>query len=82
LAPEETSNGTVIFVNKKQFRVGEPSLTGGQILQLDGYNVNQYHLFLVRGQSSDKIEAGQSVVLEDGMHFNALLKSVPYGRAP
>lgn len=69
----------VIFVNKKQFKVTEDSLTGAQILTLAGFDVNQYDLFLVHGQSSQKIESNQSVKIENGEHFNAILKSVPYG---
>lgn len=69
----------VIFVNKKQFKVTEDSLTGAQILALAGFDVNQYDLFLVHGQSSQKVEPNQSVKIENGEHFNAILKSVPYG---
>lgn len=68
-----------IFVNKKQFRVSENSLTGRQILQLAGFDVNQYDLFLVHGQNSQKIGPDESVNIVNGEHFNAILKSVPYG---
>ena len=80
--PAEEEDGREIFVNKKKFRVEQRSLKGAQILQLVGYNVNEYDLFLVRGQTSEKIDADQSVEIENGMHFNALLKSVPYGTVP
>lgn len=69
----------VIFVNKKQIRVEEDSLTGRQILEKAGLEANQYDLFLVRGQNSEKIEPEQVVSLKNGLHFNAILKSVPYG---
>jgi hypothetical protein len=76
---EEKDKGKVIFVNKKQFRVTEDKLTGSQILQLAGYDPNQYDLFLVHGQKSEQIAPDQSVEIKDGMHFNAIPKNVPYG---
>jgi len=69
----------VIFVNKKQYKVTERTLTGQQILGLAGFDVNQYDLFMVRGQSSDQIQPNQSVEIKSGLHFNAILKNVPYG---
>jgi len=68
-----------IFVNKKKFEVKEEKLSGAQILQLAGFDPTQYDLFLIHGQKSDKIEVDQFVTIENGMHFNAILKSVPYG---
>lgn len=69
-----------IFVNKtKKIRVEEATLTGAEILQRTEFEVNQYDLFLVKGQTSNKIEPTQEVEIENGMHFNAILKSVPYG---
>jgi hypothetical protein len=68
-----------IFVNKKEIRVTESSLTGGQILRLGGFDPNQYDLFLVQGQQSTQIGPGQSVDMQNGLHFNAILKNVPYG---
>ena len=69
-----------IFVNKtKKIRVEEATLTGAEILQRAGFDVSKYDLFLVKGQTSEKIEADQVVEIENGMHFNAILKSVPYG---
>lgn len=79
---EETKNNPhekVIFVNKKQIKVVEDVLTGRQILEKAGYSVDQYDLFLVHGQSSKKIEPDEKVEIKNGMHFNAILKSVPYG---
>jgi hypothetical protein len=69
----------VIFVNKKQYKVTERTLTGQQILGLAGFDVNQYDLFMVRGQSSDQIQPNQSVEIKSGLRFNAILKNVPYG---
>ena len=69
----------VIIVNKKQIRVDKDSLTGRQILEKAGLDANQYDLFLVRGQNSEKIEAEQGVSIKNGLQFNAILKSVPYG---
>lgn len=69
----------VIIVNKKQIRVDEDSLTGRQILEKAGLDANQYDLFLVRGQNSEKIEAEQGLSIKNGLQFNAILKSVPYG---
>lgn len=78
-ASQTHSPEKVILVNKKEFKVSQDSLTGEQILALAGYAVNQYDLFLVHGQSSQKIEPSQQVEIKNGLHFNAILKSVPYG---
>lgn len=69
----------IIFVNKKPIHVSEDSLTGRQILEKAGFDPGQYDLFLVHGQNSQKIEPDQSVEIKNGLHFNAILKSVPYG---
>ncbi len=69
----------MIFVNKDQFKVSEETLTGQQILNKAGRDPNQYDLFLVHGVQSDQIQLNQSVQIKDGLHFNAILKSVPYG---
>jgi len=76
---DKKADKDVISVNKKRFDVSEESLTGTQILQLAGYDPNQYDLFLVHGQKDELIGPGQNVPMEDGLHFNAILKNVPYG---
>lgn len=76
----EHSQEKNIFVNKtKKLSVVEATLTGAEILQKAEFEANQYDLFLVKGQTSDKIEPGQEVEIKNGLHFNAILKSVPYG---
>ncbi len=69
----------VIFVNKRQFKVSQNELTGTQILALSGYAAAEYDLFLVLGQRSEQIQPGQTVDIKNGLHFNAILKNVPYG---
>ena len=69
----------IIFVNKKQIRVIEDKLTGRQILEKAEYDPTQYDLYLVHGQNSQKIELDQVVEIKNGLHFNAILKSAPYG---
>ena len=69
----------VIFVNKKEITVREDKLDGAQILTLARLEPEKYDLFLIRGQHSDKIKPNQVVEIKDGMRFNAILKSVPYG---
>jgi len=75
----QSMNGFVIFVNKQEVRVTENSLTGSQILQRANFDPNQYDLFLVQGQQSTQIGHDQSVEIRNGLHFNAILKNVPYG---
>ena len=80
LSSGEKGNDTdVIFVNNKPFEVSAESLTGSQILQLGTYDPSQYDLFLVHGQKDELIGSTQSVDIENGLHFNAILKNVPYG---
>lgn len=78
---KETLNGSkkVIFVNKKEITTTEDKLSGKQILTLARLKPEEYDLFLVHGQTSDKIEPDQTVEIKNGMRFNAILKSVPYG---
>lgn len=76
---EVRSKEKEIFVNKKRLVVTEDSLTGAQILQRAGFDPAQYDLFLVHGQKSDLISPDQSVEIKNGLHFNAILKNVPYG---
>jgi hypothetical protein len=75
----QSMNDFVIFVNKQEVRVTENSLTGSQILQRANFDPNQYDLFLVQGQQSTQIGHDQSVEIRNGLHFNAILKNVPYG---
>ena len=69
----------IIFVNRKEITVTEDKLDGEQILALARLDSNEYDLFLVRGQDSRKIDAKEIVEIRNGMRFNAILKSVPYG---
>lgn len=69
----------VIFVNKKEFKVTEKTLTGTQILGLVGYTPTEYDLFLVEGQKSQQIGPDQSIQIKDGLRFNAIIKKAPYG---
>lgn len=69
----------IIFVNKKEITVLEEKLDGAQILALAHLTPKEYDLFLIHGQTSDKIEPDQQIEIKDGMRFNAILKSVPYG---
>ena len=75
----EENNKKIISVNGKEIPVTENQLDGEQILTLARLKSNEYDLFLVHGQSSEKIEVKQIVDIKDGMRFNAILKSVPYG---
>ena len=68
----------VIFVNKNQIRVDEDQLTGRQILAMAGIS-QDYDLFLVQGQDSQKIELDQVVEIKNGLHFRVIIKVVPYG---
>jgi hypothetical protein len=69
----------VIFVNKKELKVDQATLKGQQILTDAGYDPTQYDLYLVRGQKDEQIQPDQSVTMENGLHFNAILKNAPYG---
>lgn len=68
----------VIFVNKEKFKVEEDELRGSQILALAGIS-QEYDLFLVQGQRSDKIEPDQIVEIKNGLHFHVIIKVVPFG---
>ena len=69
----------IIFVNKKEIIVKEKSLTGKEILERADYDTKKFDLFLILGQSSEKIKLDKSVLIKDKMRFNAILKDVPYG---
>lgn len=69
----------IIFVNKKKIHVKESYLTGKEILEKADFDPDQYDLFLVRGQKSERIKLDQKVYIKNDMHFNAIRKDVPYG---
>ena len=68
-----------IYVNKKEIRVKENVLTGKQILEYTGLDIDKYDLFLVQGQDSKHIPDNQPLEIKNGMRFHAILKSVQYG---
>ena len=76
---KEKNKDMIIFVNKAKIPVVEDKLSGAEIIQKAGLDVNQYDLFHVRGQTSTKIESDHQIEIQNGLHFNAILKSVPYG---
>lgn len=75
---QENNNEKVIFVNKDKFKVEEDQLTGSQILALVGIS-QDYDLFLVQGQDSQKIELTQIVEIKNGLHFRVIITVVPFG---
>ena len=68
----------VIFVNRDQFKVEEDQLTGSQILAIAGVS-QEYDLFLVRGQDSQKIEPDEIVEIRNGLRFRVIIKVVQFG---
>lgn len=74
----EKNDEKVIFVNRDKFKVDEDELTGRQILEIAGIS-QDYDLFLVQGQCSDKIELDQVVEIKNGLRFRVIIKVVPYG---
>ena len=68
-----------VRVNRREIQVGAGSLKAEQILELAGLSPDEYDLFRVSGQDSEKLDPGVVVEIEDGMQCNAILKSVPYG---
>ncbi|NDB47380.1 MAG: hypothetical protein EB163_08935, partial [Nitrososphaeria archaeon] len=70
----------VIFVNKVQIRVEQDTLLGKEILQLAGFNPQEYDLYLNEGGSQGKkIGPDESVRIKNGLRFNAIRREVPYG---
>ena len=69
----------VIFVNNKEIHVTEDVLLGKEILELAGFDVDKYDLFLVVGQKSERIKDNQPCEIKNDMQFHAILKDVPYG---
>ena len=76
---ENADDEKVIFVNNKEYHVKEDVLLGKEILELAGFDVDKYDLFLVRGQKSERIKDNQQCEIKNGMQFHAILKDVPYG---
>lgn len=77
--PTNQNDVKTIYVNKKKFYVKEDTLAGKEVLELAGFDVNKYDLFLVQGQKSEQIPDAQSVEIKNDQRFNAILKSVPFG---
>jgi len=68
-----------IFVNKTKYDVMASSMPGEQILALAGFTPDKYDLFHVHGHDQIKIEANQSVIIENGMKFHAILRDIQFG---
>ena len=75
----ETQDLKTIYVNNKKVLVKEDVLLGKEILERAGFEPGKYDLFLVHGQKSEKIKDNQQCQIKNDMHFNAILKDVPYG---
>lgn len=73
------SNEHVIFVNKQPTKVSEDKLTGREVLEKAGLKPDDYDLYLVQGQTTHQIGPDQTVDIKNGLHFNAIPRSVPYG---
>lgn len=68
-----------ITVNRRKIEVKDSMLTGETILELAGYEPDEYNLFQIRGQDARLISLDQKLNIKDAMYFNAVLKNVPYG---
>ena len=68
-----------IYVNNKKLYVKEDELLGKEILERADFAPDKYELFLVHGQKSERIKDDQQCKIKNDMHFNAILKDVPYG---
>lgn len=68
-----------IFVNKTKYDVTASSMTGEQILALAGFTPDKYDLFHVHGHDQIKIEPNQSVQIQNGMKFQAILRNIQFG---
>lgn len=83
-----------IYVNKRKVRVSGTVLDASGILTSAGFDPGEYSLFLIHSQAGGgagpgqaggggagpgQIGPGQTIEMCDGLHFHAILKSVPYG---
>lgn len=79
VSKEERNTTTVIFVDKKQYKVEESEMNGKNILSLKGLSSNEFELYLIKGNDSEKINPTQTISLENGMHFKSILKDINFG---
>lgn len=79
---ESKPKETVIFIDKKQFKVPEPSLTGSQLRHLPNPPIGPGRDLYeeVPGGEDLLIGEDQRVELKDGMHFFTTPHSITPGR--
>lgn len=77
---QECETAKEIFVNKVKIRVEANVLTGKAILELAGFNPQEYDLYLKdEGPQEKKIGFDELVPIKNGLRFNAIRREVPYG---
>ena len=71
----QSSKWTYDLYKWKGFPVIENSLSGARLLEMAGFAVNEYNLYLVYEQNkSEEIKPNENIEIQNGLRFNAVLK--------
>ena len=71
----KAQNECMIYINERGFPVIENSLSGARLLEMAGFAVNEYNLYLVYEQNkSEEIKPNENIEIQNGLRFNAVLK--------
>lgn len=76
---DESEHTFEIHINKKMFKVTARTMTGNDLLQLVGQSSDQYSIFLLKGNSQAEVKAIESIRIENGMHFQTIIKDIKFG---
>lgn len=76
---DETDKVSVIHINKKMFKVTAETLTGKELLSLVSQSSNEYCIFLLKGNKQEEVEPDESITMENGMHFQSVVKDIKFG---
>ncbi len=72
-----------MLVNKKEITVdakeGQAGVIVGELMGQAGYPKEDYDLFLISGGTAERLDPDGPVSVEDGVKFNAVRRSNPYG---
>ncbi|NGF74395.1 YegP family protein [Fluviicola sp. SGL-29] len=76
---DETDNIFIIHINKKMFKVTSQTMTGNDLLALVGQSSTGYCIFLIKGNKQDEVKPNESITIENGMHFQTIVKDIKFG---
>ena len=76
---EDERKCVTISVNTNPHKVREGTMTGSDILKLEGYSSDKYSLFQIKGTEQIEITSNETVSIIDGLEFQAIVSNIKFG---